>query len=202
MALATLVYVVALAFEARAASIRPALSESFDGSGAAAFSSAEFVAHVEWRVAVFLLIGGCAAACLVASTSIAAAVRQAPWQVGSMGALVSFMTESAYTWLLALMNGVDGSGAAGLDGLVAAGTLSAGAYYSLMFAAIYLPAAAALEVVGRRLGAAASAAADDPDAWLERNGLSISWSGQLARLGTLLAPLASSAVVGVFSSGV
>lgn len=296
-ALAAAVFALALAFESHAASLRPSIDDSLAGVGAAAFTPREFVAHVEWRAAVVLLVGGCVAAALVSARSIAEATRRAPRQmaviaatgataiaihaglddparpvalmeqvrlllmahsaepdVAAMGTLALwpkrcaeavallvgvaaastvilpsvidlddlkrrvrrarellyttavlfvlaiFATASAYSWLVTLFPAPDEASASALQALVTAGTLSAGAFYSLMLTAIYLPAALTLEAVGRSLSPTDPPAGEAADDWLAQRGLSFSWSGQLARLGTVLAPLASSAAASLLAA--
>jgi hypothetical protein len=57
-------------------------------------------------------------------------------------------------------------------------------------------------IVGQRLARAAvtESSEEGAGAWMERNCLAISWTGQLARVGTLLAPLVSSALTQTISA--
>jgi hypothetical protein len=121
---------------------------------------------------------------------------------GVLFVVAILMTESAYSWLVSFV-APEGELASGLASAVAAGTLLAGAMYTLMLASIYLPAAAVLGYVGRRLADAAVAASPDEEdahAWLERQGLAVSWRGALARIGTLAAPLVSSTLAHALTS--
>jgi hypothetical protein len=74
-----------------------------------------------------------------------------------------------------------------VNNLVAGIVNSLGAYYALMMAAVYVPAALILQSRIRQL--AANESKDDPDAWLTKNGFSLSLSDYLPRIVALLGPL-------------
>ena len=110
------------------------------------------------------------------------------------------MTQTAYSWLVSFLRAGDPGGDAALAGLATAGTHLAGAFYTVTLAAAYLPAAAVLSVAARRLARANARADEDRASWLEGHGLAISWRGQVARIGALLAPLVSSALAQLLTS--
>ena len=111
-----------------------------------------------------------------------------------------FMTESTYAWLVSAAE-VDSALRTELAGLVSAGTLLAGVFYTLTLLIGYLPAAVLLGEYGRRLSALATEeSSEQPADWLVRHGLVVSWKGQLARTATVLAPLLSSAVANAMLS--
>ena len=112
-----------------------------------------------------------------------------------------FMTESTYAWLVSVAEPASALRSE-LAGLVSAGTLLAGAFYTLTLLIGYLPAAIVLGEYGRRLSTVATEETpeEEPTDWLARNGLTISWRGQLVRTATVLAPLLSSAVVNAITS--
>jgi hypothetical protein len=64
---------------------------------------------------------------------------------------------------------------------------SLGAYYALLMAAVYVPAALVLQSRVKQL--AASEAPDDPNTWLTTNGFSLSFSDYLPRIVALLGPM-------------
>ena len=103
-------------------------------------------------------------------------------------------TEKTFAWLVTFLDPAGEEGSAVLHRIVSAGTFSTGAFYTLLIVSIYLPAAAALAYVGRRLAQQSIAPGEDAGEWLLSNGLAISWRGQLVRVVTLLTPLLSSVV--------
>lgn len=64
---------------------------------------------------------------------------------------------------------------------------SMGAFYALLMAAVYVPAALILQSRVKQL--AASEAPDDPNSWLTNNGFSLSFSQYLPRIVALLGPM-------------
>jgi hypothetical protein len=110
---------------------------------------------------------------------------------------------SSYAWSLAHVRPDPASPAgsafpAAVTGIVDGGTLLAGAFYSLLLAAVYLPTTLFLGRHARRLAERAAGRETEEDAvrtWLERHDLAISWRGQIARIGALLAPVLSSTAV-------
>ena len=115
--------------------------------------------------------------------------------------VVILMTEATYTWFISFFDPKDDRVRSDLASIVATGTLTAGAWYTLCLTALYVPAAVALGHVCSRLGEVATSESSDDDVaeWMEKNGLSISWRGQLLRVATLLAPVVSSGLAQVLA---
>jgi hypothetical protein len=85
--------------------------------------------------------------------------------------------------------------------MIASGTALAGAFYTLMLGAIYLPCALVLSRRAQDLArhAVASGAGETPDGWLESNDLQVSWRGNTGRILAVVSPMLT-AVVPAWSS--
>jgi len=116
------------------------------------------------------------------------------------------VVRTSSTWLLSFFPpAADGTEAAEFASngaaLVSGMANLAGAFYSLMLAAVYLPTAIVLGRLAGRLGETAlgeKAAPENIRGWLEERELLLNWRGQLTRVGALLAPVLSSAAVQFF----
>lgn len=104
---------------------------------------------------------------------------------------------AAYSWLVAALSWDGGVDAATPRAIVVAGTYISGAFYTLTLSSIFLPSAAVVVLLGRRL---ARSAEGDPEVWLQTHGLTFTWQGQFANIGALLAPLASTLIAQILSS--